>query len=154
MFNPSVGFGIERFGFANRVNFLQDSLRRFQFDTLRGYDLQMSKLAITYAEVPFELRYFPVKTIDGDGFFIAIGGVIGARIDAHTKIKYKMGEDNRMDKSKANFGLNDFRYGVQGRIGWKAINFYYKMYLSEIYRKAPYGANPTLYTVGINFTGF
>ncbi len=158
-FNPAIGIGNDRFGWSDDLNFIQDTSRTFSFDTITGINLRKNMLIFSYLEIPAELRFYPTKTIDGDGFFIGVGGMIGVRINAHTKIKYKFAGDIRTEKNRSGFGLNNVRYGITGRVGWKQFNIFYKHYLSDLFQKSPEldpfpVTNPYMFTIGINFTGF
>lgn len=151
---PEVGIGNDRFGWKRDVNFLQDSLGVFSFDTLSIPSIKRNKFIMSYVEIPVELRFFPKKSKNGEGFFIGVGGILGYRIDSRTKIKYKDQDETRQVRESAGFGLNNFRYGIVGRVGWKPVNFYYKQYFSGLFDIGPYDTNPTMFTFGISFTGF
>lgn len=154
-FHPAIGITNDRFGWDNDVNFQQDSLGSYVFDTLTIANLKKNILTFSYLEVPLELRYYPfTQTSEGEGFFVGGGVIAGVKINAHTKIKYKFDGNNRTIKEKSNFGLNDFRIGYVARIGWKPVNFFYKQYLTDMFQKGPLGSNPVMFTFGLNFTGF
>ncbi|MFY0689791.1 MAG: outer membrane beta-barrel protein [Cyclobacteriaceae bacterium] len=153
--NPQLGFSIEKIGFGNEMNYVQNSDRTFTFDSIQGVTVNSSKLAMNYVELPIEFRYYPLKTIDGEGFFIGVGPIIGAKIESYTKVRYETrSESPKTDKQQGVFGLSDVRYGLVGRFGFKGVNAFAKYYISDIWRNGPNGASPNLFTVGINFTGF
>jgi hypothetical protein len=96
-----------------------------------------------------------MKTIDGEGLFLSVGGVFGAKIGSSTKVKYVINNEHRKERNYAHFGLADVRYGIIGRIGIKNVNGFVKYYFSEVWRKAPVaGSSPNQFTFGINLTGF
>jgi hypothetical protein len=152
--NPSLGLGMDRFGIQDNVNFQQDSLRSYQLDTISGLTLRKNLLTFTYLELPVELRFYPFKTVQGEGFFIGVGGFAGVNIGAQTKIKYDLENTTRVEREKADFGLNPFRYGLQAHIGWKQFSIFSKVYLNDLFDVQPGGANPKQISFGFNFTGF
>jgi len=157
-FNPAIGITAEKLRFDNNLNYQLDSDLALTFDTLQNRgDLRTNKLAINYVDLPFELRFYPTKTIDGEGLFVGFGGIVGARLESHTKIKYEFEGVNRTEKLRDRFGLQDFRFGLQGRVGLRGIHIFYKYYFSELYRtgRAPGGeATPNTWTIGLNVSGF
>ncbi len=157
-FNPAIGITAEKLRLDNSSNFQADSDNSIVFDTLRNRgDLRTNKLAINYLEIPFEFRYYPKPTVDGEGFFISVGGILGARIESHTKIKYDFNNVRRTEKLRDRFGLEDFRFGAQARVGLRGIHLFAKYYFTDVFRpgQAPGGeASPGILTFGINFSGF
>jgi hypothetical protein len=161
-----VGLTFEKFAFKDNANYFRQADGSTAVDTLnRSFDLRKNKLAVTYFEVPLELRFHPQKTIEGEGFFVGIGVIGGLKMGAHTKIKYRVGDNRYKEKLRGGFGLQDFRYGYQIRLGWKNVHLFFKRYLSEVYRNEQVlldrdlnpreeTFNPTLTTIGINFSGF
>lgn len=154
--NPMLGVSVDRYSFKSKVNFVQQEDRTFAFDTLDDLNLQKSLLSVVYLELPLEVRFYPFKTLSGEGPFVGLGGMAGLRIKSYTKVKYKQGGDRRVDKNAAPFGLTNFRYGVQGRLGFKTANVFFKYYLSDLFENVPepLNSNPGTFTIGINFTGF
>ena len=152
--NPSLGFAFDRLGLKNNVNFLEDDAGIYQLDTIADLTLNKNMLKYTYLELPLELRYYPFRTVKGEGFFIGAGGVVGVKLGSQTKLKYDFNEETRVLRSKADLGLNDLRYGVQAHIGWKAFSIFYKHYFSDLFQTGPADLKARQFTVGINFTGF
>jgi len=108
-----------------------------------------SKLTLGYFEVPLELRVNFNKANPETGIKLALGGKIGYRIDAHTKVKYDEGGDSKKLKMKEDFQTNRLRYGVYARFGFDAIQLYYFHGLSGVFQQGdgPEGTNDT--TVGM-----
>ena len=163
-FYPSVGLGFERLGFKKNYHYDTDQQLNLVIDSTTAL-IKRNKLAITYLDVPLELRLHPKGTIEGEGFFIGAGVIGGLKLSAHTKLKYVDNGNKRKEKLNSNFGLQDFRYGYQVRVGWKGFQVFYKKYLSDLYRKPqelvgpdlePTGKimRPSTSTIGISFTGF
>ncbi len=155
IFNPAIGFTFEKIGFADRANYQLNALKIISWDTVEVGELKRNRLAITYLETPLELRFYPDKTVNGEGFFVSFGGILGLKIVAKTKIKYKLGGTNFKEVNVANFGLSDFRYGIVARIGFEKVNAFLKYYLSDVWRRAPIvQGTSSQFTFGINLTGF
>ncbi|NQW28020.1 MAG: outer membrane beta-barrel protein [Flammeovirgaceae bacterium] len=155
IFNPSLGFTFERLGFKNQSNYQFDSLKVISWDSISVGDLKKNSLSITYLDLPLELRFYPGKTKNGEGLFVGVGGVFGAKLSSKTKIKYILDGEKRRESNSANFGLSDFRFGLVGRVGFKNINIYAKYYITDVWRNAPLDlAVPSQFTFGINLTGF
>jgi hypothetical protein len=152
--NPQLGFTFERHDFFNAVNFLETDEREIVFDTIADVPLLKNKLITNYLELPLEIRFYPLKTIEGEGIFIGIGGSIGLRTASFTKIKYTVDNENRKASLNDAFDLNAIRYGLQARIGLKGVNLFYKVYLSDMFNEGPGGTNPRTMSFGINVTGF
>lgn len=162
-FNPAIGLGFERFAFKENYNYRNvDGL--IQLDEFPN-KTDKNKLAVTYLDIPLEMRFFPKSTIEGEGFFVGAGVIGGVKMGAHTKVKYEDNITRGKEKLRSNFGLRDVRYGLQFRVGWKGFHFFYKRYASGVYKGkqdlvnrdlSPKGRsyNPTVSTFGINFTGF
>ncbi len=157
-FVPAIGITAEKWRFDNPSNFQLDSDNAIVFDTLENRGpLRTNKLAINYLDLPFEIRFYPWKTVGGEGLFVGIGGIVGTRIESHTKIKYDADQVRRTEKVRDTFGLERFRFGVQGRIGLNGIHLFAKYYLTDIFESgaAPGGtATPSQLTFGLNISGF
>lgn len=153
--NPMLGISSEKYDWDSELNFMENDARELVYDTIQGVSVVKNRLAVNYVELPIEVRFFPWKTIEGEGLFIGIGGMIGGRFESHTKTQYDAeGGQRRQVKLRSSFGLEDIRYGVRGRIGLKGVNAFYKLYLSDLFRNSPVEQSPAAWTVGINFTGF
>ncbi|RED91589.1 outer membrane beta-barrel protein [Marinoscillum furvescens] len=154
-FHPGIGFTFEKYAFEDRYTWLRDDDGTVDFDSLSGVGFRKNKLVSNYLEIPIEFRIHPLGTVNGEGFFIGIGAVGGMRIGSHTKIKYDIGEDTVKEKLYDGFGLSDFRYGLQGRLGFRAIHVFYKYWLNDVFSTSPdANKSPQAWTVGINFSGF
>lgn len=165
-FYVAAGVGIEKFAFQGNYFLSRNNIGKIFVDTIFA-DIRKNKLNITYFDVPLELRFHPKGTIEGEGFFIGAGVIPGFKLEAHTKVRYKTRESDALQtqKFRGNFGLNDFRLGMQVRVGWKGVNFFYKTYFTNLFRNRQdlidpnftltgQDFNPTVSTFGINLSGF
>lgn len=155
-FYPGLGFTFDKFAFDGNHTWLRDADGTISLDTLNGVNLSKNKISTTYVEIPVEFRIHPFETVNGEGFFIGLGAVGGFRLGSHTKIKYDLDEETYKEKLYSSFGMNSFRYGVQARLGFKTFHFFGKLYLNDLFEITPVeeGANPKVFTLGINFSGF
>ena len=158
VFLPAIGITSEKWRLDNNLNYQLNDENLLVFDTLQNRGtLRTNKLAINYLDLPLELRFYPWKTIGGEGLFIGVGGILGLRIESHTKIKYDADQTRRTEKLRDSFGLERIRFGLQGRIGMNGIHLFAKYYLSDIFESdaTPGGmATPGQLTFGLNISGF
>jgi hypothetical protein len=156
-FHASLGFTFDKYSFDGQYTWLRDGDGVISLDTLSGSSyLTKNKLAATYLELPVEFRWHPLGTVNGEGWFIGLGGMAGYRIGSHTKIKFQNVTDEYKEKLYADFGLEQFRYGVQARFGFKTFHVFYKYYFNNVF-DGPVddtGIVPQTSTIGINFSGF
>lgn len=158
-FYPAIGLGLEKFDFEEEITLTTDTLGVTSITDISGLGaINKNRLATTYLEAPMEFRFFPKKTSDGSGFFVAVGGSIGVRLSSHMKLKYvNRGDINVTEKIRSDFNLSSVRYGVIGRVGTRGVNAFYRMYFSKVFDDGQVpggGINPTSYTIGISFNAF
>lgn len=153
---PGVMLSTEKYSFRSGHSWVRDTLGAISFDTLMFPLVEKNKLVATYLDIPLELRIHPLGTVDGEGFFIGLGVIGGMRIGAHTKLKYRLLDKTVKEKLYDDFGLERFRYGLQARLGFKAVHLYYKVWLNDVFKNAPAGtgAVPQAWTLGVNITVF
>lgn len=156
------GLGLEKFGLGTTHSLFSTADSAYVDDlpaSIQGTTINKNKLAVTYLDAVFELRFHPKGTQDGEGLFVGIGGIAGLRMNAHTKWKYDNGEVVRQ-KISGKFNLNSIRYGTQVRLGFRGVHIFYKQYFSEVFNSGVGSLgteprfNPTFRTFGINVTGF
>lgn len=118
------------------------------------FNLSKNKLAINYLDIPFELRFHPMGTEEGEGLFVGVGGIVGIRLKSYTKWKYDQNGETFKEKTTGRFDLKNLRYGYQVRAGFRGVHFFYKRYVSGVFREELAGFEPVMSTFGINVTGF
>lgn len=126
----------------------------FIADIPTGLSYDKNRLAITYLDIPLDIRFHPKGTEEGEGLFIGVGGIIGLRLNSHTKFKYEEGGETVVEKIGGEYNLSGVRYGIQARLGFKGVHIFYKHYLNDVFKDPLGGANPRMTTIGINLTGF
>ena len=160
-FNPGVGAGMERWKFTNKyvlADTIENSIDEYvlvQGSTFYS-GIKKSMLIANYVEVPLEFRFDTTPEDIARSFNVAIGGRIGYLFDSKMKVKYKQDGETRIEKSKQNLGLTQFRYGVYTRIGVGGFNFFGFYNLSPLFEKdkGPDKTTMTSFTVGISINGF
>lgn len=158
---PAVGLNFEKFGHADNMDVFAygediDGTDSLGFSTVLGGSLKKNQLAVTYLEIPVEVRYNFNGNENKDGFFIAAGGSAAIRMESHTKIKFTDEFGNkRKIKDKNAFGLNGMRFGAYGRVGYRSVSLFYKTYFTKLFSSnGPNGTADMLYsTIGISLTG-
>ena len=148
-----IGLGMENYNFHDesvRIASMADSF--IVSNQTVDVDNEKSKLSVNYIDIPLEFR-FETGEKPSKRFRISVGGKIGFLFDAHTKAVYTPVSDGETVKVKVKnlFGLETFRYGLTGRIGYSYLNFYGYYSLSELFRdgRGPAG-NP--FTIGITLS--
>lgn len=177
-FNYGVGLSLDKIGFKTNVDSIssssdfmaltRDTLGVAQFNSVVANTDRVSfdkySLKNTFLEIPLELRFHPKGSEAGEGFFVSAGGILGVRLKSKDKLVYQLNGEKYITKESGDFGASDFRFGVQARLGFKGIHFFYKQYLNNVFKddmpvktfndQNGQTFNPTLTTIGINFTGF
>lgn len=160
--NASIGLTTDKLNFKRdfTLDYIENTLSGQMVTTIDSLTNSPSKnlLAMTYLELPLEFRYYPSGSAADGGFFVALGGMAGLRINSHTKVKGEENDRKYTNKMKDDFGLNTFRYGVTARIGFRGASLYYKRYLSNTFGSGamPQNStfNPTMSTIGLSIALF
>lgn len=158
-FNPGLGVALEKFSFDEDVTL---TINQFNGDTeiteigALG-EIKKSKLALTYLDIPLEVRYHFNRTDYSRGFRLAVGVKAGLLLGSHTKLKFENNEETVKTKDKREFNLNPIRFGTIARVGIGAFNIYYFQSLTELFKdnETP-GLGPAVnpFQVGISLVGF
>ena len=146
-FVTGLGFTYNNYRFDNPITLIKDAQGQLTYRDIEG-DLNKTKFTSLYATVPFlfELQFSQKRR---DGFYISAGPIAGYRLSSHTKVVTEENGKKSKDKDRGGFNLNDFRYGAQARIGYRAINLYGTYYLSPLFDK---NKAPELYPISIGFS--
>ena len=104
----------------------------FVEDTERNYE--KSKLTYSSVNVPI-MPMLKFKRENGkDGFVIGAGGFAGYRLGSHTKLKFQEAGKTEKDKTRDNFNLSDFQYGLEGVIGYGSLNLFVKYNMNDVFK--------------------
>lgn len=113
-------------------------------------EVKKNKLATTYINVPLLLELQVPGTHERQ-LFINAGAFCGLNIGSHTKVVYE--DDNNKDKSRGNYNINPFQYGLTARMGYRFIKLFANYNLTPLFEK---DMGPELYpfTVGLILCNF
>lgn len=161
-FTPGIGLGLEKYTFKQAYTFVSEinngalevAAEQLALDNVFQYG--KSKMGMNYLDIPLEFRYYSRKNQYSRGFRAAIGAKVGVLYSSFTKYKYEdnLG-DKHMVKNRADYGLNNFRYGVQARVGFGGFSLFSYYELSKKFDIAPTGGeNTSNLMFGISITGF
>jgi hypothetical protein len=156
-FMPGIGLGLDRYKFDEDYTITQNMDGEVSFGDLTSLDLNKSMLVTNYVDIPLEFRYFFNRQDPKRSWNIGIGGKVGYLFASHTKIKYDEAGDDVIVKNKKEFGLNRFRYGVTGRVGYGGFNIFTYIGLSNLFDSGEGPANTDdvkTIQVGLSFTAF
>jgi len=150
-FHPGLGIGTEKYDFDDKLTLVDSIGSNFSHNVIFKalddvYDstatFKKSKLAVTYLDVPLELRWRSLKYDPQRSVKVALGVKVGLKLDSHMKVKYDhLGETIKV-KEKNNFGVSGFRYGTYGKFGYGKIYAYYYYSLSKLFENGE-GPNAT-----------
>jgi hypothetical protein len=107
-------------------------------------ELEDSRFKNNYLVVPLHLEFDFSKNKSHDedtyfrsqkGFRFGLGGYSGFRTKSKQKLYYKEDDDKIRIKTKGNFNVNDFIYGVSTYVGYKDVSLYLKYDLNPLFEK-------------------
>ncbi len=115
------------------------------------------KLSTGFAEVPLEFRYTSKPLEPNKSFKIALGGKVGAIVNAHTKGKDLQDKNNSSINSytQKEIGkrlINGTRFMGTARIGYGIISIFGAYQLNNLLKDGA-GATMHLYQVGLTLSG-
>ncbi|WP_224998411.1 hypothetical protein [Cesiribacter sp. SM1] len=66
-------------------------------------------------------------------FRIGLGGYASYRLGSYTKYKFEIEGDEKKDRNRDNYYLNNWRYGVRAQVGYKGIDLFAQYDLNELF---------------------
>jgi hypothetical protein len=159
-FFPGLGVATEKYAFkgARTLGYVEneegsDILQIVELDTIFPDGVKKSKIANTFIDLPFEMRWYLKKNNPKRSFMMTAGAKIGYLIDSKTKIKYEENGETKIAKQKEGWNLSELRYGLYGKIGYGAFTAYYYYSLSPLFQsnKGPSRTetNPMIFGVSL-----
>ena len=146
-----IGYGL---GFSSQ-NVHTDGVLIYNNNTERNYlekissttDLETNKLSLNFIDAALEIRLRSTENSKKKSFKVNAGIKGGILVQSHTKFEDEFEKFKTYDIK----GLNDFQYGVTGRIGYGnvALCVYYS--LVDVFEKDK-GPELTPFSAGISFT--
>lgn len=124
-----------------------------------GRNLDKVRLRYVNLVVPMHLEFdFTPKKVNGDkvyypiqkGFRLGVGGYAGVNVKEKQILKYKNDNGNRVrDKTKGDFNVNDFAYGLSAYVGYRDISVYAKYDLQPVFNNNDIDQNN--FSLGLRF---
>lgn len=111
------------------------------------FDLDHSRLRNVYLMVPLHLEFdFGKNSTPGvyrkqRGWRIGVGGYAGARLKSKQVLRYEVDGDKVQTKTKGDYNVNDFNYGLSSYIGYKEASLYVKYDLQPLFKSNPIDHN-------------
>lgn len=114
-------------------------------DPYDTWNIEKSKLSTTYVTLPLLLE-FHSSSYQHSGVVFSAGAIGGVKLGSNTKIVYKENGDKKKDKTKDDYNLSPFRYGVHARIGVGDWLIYGTYYFTSMFEK---DKGPELYPISV-----
>ncbi|MBE0639843.1 MAG: PorT family protein [Bacteroidales bacterium] len=148
----AFGIGIGSHNFYNNCFVVVDTLGVSEFQRIKtlypGTNYDKNKISYTYFDIPLEFRLRTKKEIRA-----ALGFKFGFLIDTHSKYKgddylYET-NDQLLVKFKDVDNIQDLRYGITARVGWKFINLTGFYSLSKVFENQK---GPDMYPISVGIS--
>ncbi len=159
--HPGIGVGLERYKFTNFYTLAytaEGDLQMVHAASGKGpdYGIKKSQLMTNYFDALFEVRFTTNPNDPARSFKTSLGFKAGALMNAATKVKYTEDDETKKLKSRQNWNVNQFRYGVILRVGAGNFNVFGYYSLTPIFKdgKGPDQAEITNFMAGISLAGF
>lgn len=121
-------------------------------DSSEASDFKRSKLAVTYIEAPFELRFYGNKDNRNRGFKFALGMKVGLLVNAHTKERESSAGPYINTKISTRRYVQNWRFAPTARIGWGNFTLFGSYNITQLFNA---GQGPEVYplSVGLCISG-
>ncbi|NOZ46194.1 MAG: PorT family protein [Chlorobi bacterium] len=141
-----MGLRFNNYHFDNNIMLNPNSVYQ---TTVVDTNFDKNKLSVTYLTVPLLLEYHIPVGKKHKPIYFSTGIIGGLKIGSKTKQKYTINGDKNDDKSKQDFGISPFTYGLTARAGYKNINLFANYTITSFFEK---NKGPELYplTIGIS----
>lgn len=129
-----IGFQMQDYRLNDTITLGKDANGVIQPKAFYLGDHQKSKLTIYSVLVPVLAEYqIPINNYRNRLYFSG-GMFAGYRIGSYTKIKYRTDHSEKLVIT-GNYSLNNFRYGIMARMGYRWFNVYAMYELSGLYEE-------------------
>ncbi|CAN5255225.1 hypothetical protein BH09BAC3_BH09BAC3_19840 [soil metagenome] len=161
-FVPGIGLSLERWKFTNNYTLNPKPAVNGYYELIPaknlypGASIDRSQLVNNYFEMPIEFRYDTNPEDIARSFHFVVGGRIGVLYDSFTKIDYIENSESKSNKDKQWHGMENFRYGMYGRVGLGGFSIFTYYNISPMFQpnKGPLGTQMNSVTIGISVNGF
>jgi hypothetical protein len=128
----AAGIGLGTYNIKSNAQLLDTNDITFYSIIPDTIEYQKNKLALSYVDIPFELRFRTNPREKGRSFKIYLGFKAGILLSSHTKYKGQDFSDNEKEIKIKSFtvkNLTPFRYGITAKIGYGKfmINAFYSL---------------------------
>lgn len=97
-------------------------------------DNQKSKFSMVYVTAPLLLEFQVPVNHYANRLYISGGVLAGYRLSSHTKIKYRVDRKKEKLKTPGDFSLNDFKYGLMMRLGYRQFQVFVNYDLQPMFK--------------------
>lgn len=139
-----VGFEYHNYRLDNNNRLIKNAEGNISFEPI-AEDVDKNKLTTLYLTIPLLFEFQGFSKYGDDPAYFSAGLVGGLRLSSHTKIVY--GDGDKV-KDWGSFNLNDLRYGVMVRAGYKSINLFGVYYPTPLFKKT---GDPELHPFCVGF---
>ncbi|MEJ8802333.1 outer membrane beta-barrel protein [Pontibacter sp. H249] len=126
-------FAFNNFMFDDNI-VVNDINKVTTFTELTDRNFEKSKLTYSSVNIPIMPKLQFKRENGKDGFLIGAGGFAGYRLGSHTKLKYQEEGKTEKDKTRDNYNLSDFQYGLEGVIGYGSVNLFVKYNMNDVFK--------------------
>ncbi len=142
-----TGLGVEfgRYSLSGPYLLNKDDLGNLSY-SLTDRDVKSNRLYMTHFNVPLLLEFQIPTNRHSHAFYISAGAVGGVRLNSYTRVRYNDNNGPDKERSTSDYNLQDWRYGVMARMGYRAINLYGTYYFSPLFKT---DKGPELYPVSV-----
>lgn len=130
-----MGLHVKSYRLDKNTTLQKESSGQVTLQSLFFDSNQKSKFSMVYATVPLLLEFqIPVNHY-ANRIYLSAGTFAGYSISSHTKIKYRVDRKREKLKTPGDFSLNDFRFGLMARAGYRQFQFFCNYDLRPMFRK-------------------
>lgn len=115
---------------------------------------QKSKFSAVYLLAPLLMEFQIPVSHYSNRVFISGGMVAAYRLSSHAKIKYNAGKNKEKLKTPGDYSLQDFRYGLMMRMGYRQLQVFVNYDLVPLFKEDAGVQDVYPFTFGITLLGF
>ena len=146
-----LGFEFNNYIFRNPVSLMVDNGITVEDDSYAldpNKNVKKSRFSTSHITVPLLFEFQIPTSQNRHRIFFSAGVIGGVKIGSHTKVVYD-GVRKGKDKTRDDFNLSTFRYGVTAQIGYRAIKLFATYYPTGLFEK---GKGPEVYPFSVGLT--
>jgi len=154
-----LGFEFNNYRFDNASTLEKDNNGFVVgLDLDSNWNVEKTKLTTIYLTCPLLLEFqIPVSNDKDKNIHLSAGVIGGLKTGSYTKVKYTDNGKPGKNKTKDDFNLSPYRYGLTARVGYDGLNLFAIYYITPMFEKSnedvPYngykGPNLNSFTIGL-----